>query len=112
MEQTLLSPNDHDLLIENRVDVRDIKKDIKDIKDGISAQLNDHEGRIKKLETLVDQTNPLEKLKEFDTLQKQFIEQTLAAKFERRNWSVIGGVISALLVTLLEGLILHFVGKI
>ena len=41
---------DHDLLITMHEQIRGIKADIKDLKDGTSAELKDHENRIKKLE--------------------------------------------------------------
>jgi hypothetical protein len=42
--------SDHDLLITMHEQIRGLKADIKDLKDGTSAELNDHEIRIKSLE--------------------------------------------------------------
>lgn len=41
--------NDHDILIGIMVEVRQIKADIKDLKDGTSTQLVDHENKIEEL---------------------------------------------------------------
>ena len=41
---------DHDLLIELRTRMEDIKNDIKDLKDGTNVKLASHEDRIVKLE--------------------------------------------------------------
>ena len=41
---------DHDLLIELRTEMRAARCDIKELKDGISVTINDHESRIRTLE--------------------------------------------------------------
>ena len=41
---------DHDLLIELRTEMRGVREDIKDIKDGTADKLLDHETRIRTLE--------------------------------------------------------------
>ena len=42
---------DHDLLIELKTRIEGIKADIKDLKDGTSTQINDHENRLNSLES-------------------------------------------------------------
>lgn len=42
--------NDHDLLVTMHEQIKGIKSDIRDLKDGTSAKLNDHETRIRRLE--------------------------------------------------------------
>ena len=42
---------DHDLLIELRTEMRGVRGDIKDIKDGTASKLDDHEQRLRNLET-------------------------------------------------------------
>jgi hypothetical protein len=59
IKDSIHSTEDHDLLIKlhENIDLnfRQVKADIKDLKDGTSNQLNDHEARIKDLEvTRVD----------------------------------------------------------
>ncbi len=44
---------DHDVLIELRTEMRMIRQDIKELKDGLSTRVNDHESRIRSLETHV-----------------------------------------------------------
>jgi hypothetical protein len=41
---------DHDLLVELRTEMRGVRDDIKEIKDGTAAQLLDHETRVRALE--------------------------------------------------------------
>jgi hypothetical protein len=43
--------NDHDLLVELKTQMIGIKEDIKDLKDGTSRQIADHEIRLNTLET-------------------------------------------------------------
>jgi hypothetical protein len=45
------SSKDHDILIELKTKMEDLKIDIKEIKDGTSAKINNHDERICKLET-------------------------------------------------------------
>ena len=42
--------NDHDLLIELRVELRALRADVKDIKDNFRVSLDDHEKRLRTLE--------------------------------------------------------------
>lgn len=42
--------NDHDLLVTMHEQMKGIKDDIKDLKDGHNEKLADHEGRIRRLE--------------------------------------------------------------
>lgn len=50
METDILKMTDHDLLITMHEQIKGIKADIKDLKDGTSATLTDHEMRIRRLE--------------------------------------------------------------
>ena len=47
----ILKMNDHDLLVTMHEQIKGIKIDIKDLKDGTSTKLSDHESRIRRLET-------------------------------------------------------------
>lgn len=51
MDTELSKMNDHDLLVTMHEQIKGIKSDIKEIKDGTSTQLKDHEDRIRILET-------------------------------------------------------------
>ena len=42
--------NDHDLLITMHEQIKNIRADIKDLKDGTSLTLSDHEKRLRRLE--------------------------------------------------------------
>lgn len=48
--EDLSKMTDHDLLITMHEQIKGIKGDIKDLKDGTSTQLADHERRIRRLE--------------------------------------------------------------
>lgn len=50
METDISNMTDHDLLITMHEQIKGIKSDIKDLKDGTSAKLMDHEVRIRRLE--------------------------------------------------------------
>ncbi len=53
---------DHDLLITMHEQIKGIKEDIKDLKDGTSAKLNDHETRLRANEKLVEDYPTVKKL--------------------------------------------------
>lgn len=48
--EELSKMNDHDLLVTMHEQIKGIKNDIKDLKDGTSTKLSDHESRIRRLE--------------------------------------------------------------
>ncbi len=50
MDADIAKMNDHDLIITIHEQIKNIRADIKDIKDGTSTQLADHETRIRRLE--------------------------------------------------------------
>lgn len=50
MPPTLSAGTDHDLLIELRTEMRGVRSDIRDLKDGTSTTLADHEKRLRDIE--------------------------------------------------------------
>lgn len=50
MDTDISKMTDHDLLITLHEQVKSIKLDIKDLKDGTSVKIADHEARIRRLE--------------------------------------------------------------
>lgn len=50
MDLELAKMNDHDLLVTMHEQIKGIKNDIKDLKDGTSMKLADHEARLRRLE--------------------------------------------------------------
>ena len=46
----LATMNDHDLLVTMHEQIKGIKADIRDLKDGTSTKLSDHELRLRRLE--------------------------------------------------------------
>lgn len=50
METDISQMTDHDLLITMHEQIKGIKADIKDLKDGTSLKLADHESRLRRLE--------------------------------------------------------------
>lgn len=50
MEQDTSKMNDHDLIITIHEQIKNVRLDIKDMKDGTSEKMADHETRIRRLE--------------------------------------------------------------
>lgn len=50
MEPDLSKMNDHDLLVTMHEQIKGIKADIRDLKDGTSTKLSDHELRLRRVE--------------------------------------------------------------
>lgn len=46
--------NDHDILIELRTEMKGMRGDLKDMKNGTEKMLSDHEGRLRSLEKSAD----------------------------------------------------------
>ena len=53
------SGTDHDLIVELTVEMKNVRQDIKDLKDGVKTSIADHETRINKLETSLVNLNTL-----------------------------------------------------
>lgn len=72
MEEKNLSRSDHDTLIrlETKFDTfsTQVISDIKDLKEGTQAKLNEHETRITLVEKIHSQTQPLESMKKLNDL--------------------------------------------
>ncbi len=54
MDNDITKMNDHDLLITMHEQIKNVRMDIKEIKDGTSEKLSDHELRIQTLEKSVE----------------------------------------------------------
>ena len=93
--------NDHDLLITLNANVNTFlmqyQIDIKELKDGTSRQITDHEIRLNKLENIVTEVKPIESKKEFKKLQKQFNDFIVQAKTARYFVGVITALLSSTL---------------
>ncbi len=54
MDNELAKMNDHDLLVTMHEQIKGIKADIRDLKDGTGDKLSDHETRIRGLESIFE----------------------------------------------------------
>ena len=54
MENDATKMNDHDLLVTMHEQMKNVRADIKEIKDGTSIKLEDHETRLRSLEKIVE----------------------------------------------------------
>ncbi len=50
MDNDIQKMNDHDLLITLHEQIKNVRSDIKDLKDGTGAKLDDHEARLRRVE--------------------------------------------------------------
>lgn len=50
MEQDITKMDDHDLIITIHEQIKNVRSDIKEMKDGTALQLADHENRLRRLE--------------------------------------------------------------
>ena len=48
-----MNENDHDLIIEVRAELKGLRQDVKDIKENIKGQIDDHEARLRSIERWV-----------------------------------------------------------
>lgn len=68
----LTSKSDHDILVIIKTRVDDLTTTIIELKNGVQAQLTDHESRIRFIERLIDQVNPTEQISQGKIFQKEF----------------------------------------
>ena len=96
--------SDHDLLIELNtkfgIFMIQNKNDMKDLKDGASTQLQEHENKIKDhekrindMEELRDLINPIQVVKDFRSLESEIHDIKVTAKV----WRVVAGMFGAAL---------------
>lgn len=88
-----LQREDHDALVRIEANLSNLSTDVKIMGDGLNARVADHELRIQKIETLINQTNPLETVKEFRVLQGKVHDYFTTANAYRVIAGIIGGFI-------------------
>lgn len=80
---------DHDSITSTAEGVKDMKEMWNKQMIDVTSQIKDHDGRIRRVEDYV-----------------------VAAKSERKIWSVLGGIVGGIAVVVVGGLLLHLLGKI
>ncbi len=112
MDNTLdkkIQRSDHDLLIRLETKLDQVCVDIKDLKDGFSAKLANHEIRITAMEKLHDEINPLDALTRLNKIQIK--QHDFGLMWQFIVIGIIGGssIITWILTTL--GETFHILGK-
>lgn len=110
MPNDMLTTKDHDLLIKLDANFETFLKqyhlDVKELKDGTSKQLADHEVRLAKLESITAEVKPVETVKEFRDLQKQvndfFVSANTARWFVGSFSGILASVVTVLILALLK----------
>lgn len=93
---------DHDTLIRVEAKVDALIADVKEMKDGTNLKLIDHEGRLKSLEKIVDETNPEVRVKQVDELVQWKHDFSLTYKVIITIASVIGAMVGFVASLLLD----------
>lgn len=88
---------DHDTIVKIETKLDGLITDVKIMGDGVMGKLSDHEVRIKKLEDVVIQIDPITTVKEFRILQQQFHDSITTANTYRIIAGFIGGLVMFLL---------------
>lgn len=84
---------DHDALIRVEENLKNIGADIKEMKDGTSLTLSDHEIRLKSIETIVQVVKPEQSLAEFRVLQQQWRDFGNNLRLLQLFWGALGAAI-------------------
>lgn len=103
-----LQRQDHDSLIrlESKFDnfLTSYTQDIKDLKDGTTKQLADHEIRLRSIEKMIETFKPEERVKQLDSL----LQDRNDSKVRRRTIMAIVAVIASVVSTILTILLQKF----
>ena len=96
MTNRILNPQtDHDLLVtlntKFEIFIKSYAEDMKDLKDGISTKIADHELRINSIEKVVEQINPIQAYGRFQKLEQDWRDQ----QTKLGVWRWVTGIISA-----------------
>ena len=100
---------DHDTLIRLESKVDSLITDIKDLKDGTSQKLTDHETRLRVMEKLAEQSQPETNLKKLNDLYQWKHDFQVRWQFIVAAAGVIGGVVGFILT--LIGSYFKLIGK-
>ena len=102
MPEMPLPTNDHDLLIKLNANfetfTNQYRIDVRELKDGTTKTLADHELRISKIEDIINQVQPTQTYAEFKTLQLQFNNVIVGAKVARFFTGIITGILGGISV--------------
>lgn len=96
--------DDHDTLVRLEVIVTGIAEDVKELKNGTTMKLADHEQRIKAMEAVHESVKPEETYKEFVLLKGEVRDFFVTAKTARTFIGILTGLIGALGMYLLTQL--------
>lgn len=101
IERRAITTSDHDLLVtlntKFEIFVKAYAEDMKDLKDGVSTKIADHEIRLTAVEKIVEQVRPLETYKDFIQLKSEWHDSKV--KLGVMRW--VTGIISAGIMFLL-----------
>jgi len=100
-----LQRTDHDTLIRLEAKLDGLVNDVKEMKDGTTKTLADHERRISKIEQIVTTTKLVESLRELKTLKQEWRDFNTTLKVYRLISGTVGGVLGAALVLLSQVLL-------
>ena len=92
--------SDHDLLITLNTKVDALTLAVKELRDGTSLKIAEQESRIRKIEELIDQTNPAQSYKDFLVLKQEVHDFKVTAGV----WRFIAGSIGAIVFYVLTQL--------
>ena len=73
--------SDHDLIVRLDTKMDQLSVDVKDLKDGTSATLSQHESRIAAIERVHDEVNPLQALKQIREVAEEQHDFKIVWKF-------------------------------
>lgn len=104
-----LQRSDHDLLIRLEAKVDTLIIDVKEVKDGTNTKLLDHEARIRSIEKIHEEINPIQAAKDFRDVQQELHDFRTIWKFVVTVASAIGGIIGFGLSIIADSL--HLFGR-
>jgi hypothetical protein len=96
------TPNgkDHDILVTLNVKVDRLITDMKEVKEGSTVQLADHEKRIEALEAIGTKYPASELVPSFIELRQKFHDQVLTSKERTRIVATVSSVVTFVLTTI------------
>lgn len=101
--------DDHTTLIRLEAKVDSLILDVKEVKDGTTIKLADHETRIRTIEKTHEEINPIQVTKDFKDVQQQVHDFQTIWKFAITVAGTIGGIIGFILSVAVDSL--HLFGR-
>lgn len=100
--------SDHDLLIELKVLVKNLREEISRHNDNVVTMMNNHDGRLRKIEDLIIKTDPENKILRYDRVAEEWDNFKVSWKI----WVTVAGGILTFVAAIVSRWVNAFIDRV